>query len=243
MGFIQDNLDKTKFQRVYLSDKARNEIILKGLLEVCPEASFLLNDIKQLARVNNFKLDFNIINRNYGFTMIDSNVVTVNINDNHDSQKLRSIILHELGESHYIVTKHPRIISIDESYNRENKLTEMLSHYHIKLLMREYGLTEIENYDYPNIVKKLSNLPKDIQETGWSEIVRIVWGRITFEDLFTVDNSKYENVVHNITEIITSLDFLDPKQYNLIKINVNEILDILADFGFCREKCKLYNLV
>lgn len=128
MGFIQDNLDKTKFQRVYLSDKARNEIILKGLLEVCPEASFLLNDIKQLARVNNFKLDFNIINRNYGFTMIDSNVVTVNINDNHDSQKLRSIILHELGESHYIVTKHPRIISIDESYNRENKLTEMLSH-------------------------------------------------------------------------------------------------------------------
>ena len=106
------------------------------MLEVCPEASFLLNDIKQLARVNNFKLDFNIINRNYGFTMIDSNVVTVNITDNHDSQKLRSIILHELGESHYIVTKHPRIISINESYNRENKLTEMLSHYHIKLLMR-----------------------------------------------------------------------------------------------------------
>lgn len=152
----------------------------------------------------------------------------------------RAVIIHELGEVDYIISKLPTI-NKDEYCDLpdiiNNELRVLISHKHVNELIKKYHLCNIvyNQLAYKGDVNQIINNLKK-----WQIIIKICWILLTYPQFNTEIknlNIKLEdNIVKDINtilEIINNMDTLDNSDSNIKKIenDFNEIINILNKNG------------
>ena len=155
-----------------------------------------------------------------------------------------AVIIYELGEVDYIISKLPTINKDEYGELPEiisNELRVLISHKHINELIQKYNLCNIVH----NQLNCKSNVNKIVENLkGWQIIIKICWILLTYpqfnNEIKNLDIKLEENIVNDINtilEIINNMNTLDNSDLNIKKIenDFNEIINILNKNGMKKD--------
>ena len=160
---------------------------------------------------------------------------SVNDDNKMATQKLKAVLIHELGEADYILSKMPMIEKIDEPPDIISNLKEIFTHNHIKCLLKKYDV--LYKLTYSNLVCEY-RVNEEI--TNWKKIIRTCWLLTTYPALeksqinyINEIDESVDNDIDYIMEIVNNIDTLNQSEDNIVSIknNMEKIVKILENNG------------
>ena len=138
-------------------------------------------------------LSTDIIMTSLGQCDFSRNTIQISLKEEYDSEaKLKSVIVHELGEAEYILRNYP--ICRSEFVDEAPRFTELLSHYYIEHTLKKKNLYHLEAVFKDDQVKDCRN--------EWKVILKAVWILISFNHFVVKDKipgyAEFSDIIDEI---------------------------------------------
>ena len=210
----------------------------KAIITNNPKIKNLYEEVKKELKKQGKELRIfpeKIVKASYlGQTIEDNTQVLIIIDDNLTEDKYIAVLIHELGEAHYIANKLPKL-KYDEWDRNVKIMSECITHYHINRVIEKFNLQEE--------TQVIRNNPCEVklETTKWINFLRCLHERVTWEgDSCVKGEEGYKEISSSIdqaVEILDSYDTMNIDQDSIVEIEegYKKILEILKELGYTEE--------
>ncbi len=211
---LLQRFDSDKEGRLPYHEKLKNFVIAQ--LVDLPSARELLEDVSQAISVSlgkSLMFDTTAINsstKEYKHIYIELSELILD-------RDIPSVIIHELGEAHYLSNKMPVVVNTSDDNSVYGRLTELFSHPHCRKVAQEYGLEAVEGTFRSNC--PAAQLIQNYQERcetsyyvhKWERLVGLIWYLVTFPELLQLKHEFEEyagnaGIIERVLEVSQRAD-------------------------------------
>lgn len=212
-------------------DAAEQTAVIQNIKSNFPEISELFDAVMVRATSIRKPIEFNLgdVNPSY-IGMTDSSYrdrIKISINSNLSREKMRCVLVHELGEADYIAQQFPDVQDSKNLLSDTKYIMELFSHRHARNLAEVYHLSDLSESHY-NGDKDFAGLFID----PWHITLMLAWVLVTFPSEASRINeytgyNDYREYVDRIVSIVMEAE-LEPQAVEQAMAEVISILEGLC---------------